>query len=61
MIVCICNAIRESDLREAVRDGASCPTSAYARYGRRPKCGQCIPFARIVIDETLIAPATASD
>lgn len=61
MIVCVCNAIRESDLREAVRDGAGCPGSAYARYGRRPKCGQCLPFARSIIDEAKITiePATA--
>jgi len=50
MIVCICNAIKEKDLREAIRGGAVCPTSAYASIGgRRPKCGQCIPFARGII------------
>ncbi|MEA3063648.1 MAG: hypothetical protein QOJ27_76, partial [Sphingomonadales bacterium] len=26
MIVCVCNAIRESDVRQAARDGASCPS-----------------------------------
>jgi bacterioferritin-associated ferredoxin len=49
MIVCICNAIRESDVRQAARDGASCPGSAYRRFGRKPRCGQCLPFAREVI------------
>ena len=49
MIVCVCNAIRESDVRQAARDGASCPTSAYGRFGRKPRCGQCFPFAREVI------------
>ena len=49
MVVCICNAIREKDLKEAVRDGADTPCSAYARFGRRPKCGQCVPFARTII------------
>lgn len=49
MVVCICNAIREKDLREAAREGADTPCSAYARFGRRPKCGQCVSFARTII------------
>ncbi|QPQ54073.1 (2Fe-2S)-binding protein [Allosphingosinicella flava] len=49
MIVCVCNAIREREVREATRSGASCPSSAYACLGRRAKCGQCFPFAREVI------------
>jgi bacterioferritin-associated ferredoxin len=49
MIVCICNAIRESDVRQAAREGASCPTSAYRHCGRKPRCGQCFSFAREII------------
>lgn len=49
MVVCVCNAIREKDLKNAVREGASTPCSAYAHFGRRPKCGQCVPFARTII------------
>ncbi|TMJ15952.1 MAG: (2Fe-2S)-binding protein, partial [Alphaproteobacteria bacterium] len=45
MIVCVCNAIRERDVREAAQAGASCPNSAYRSLGRRPRCGQCVPFA----------------
>jgi bacterioferritin-associated ferredoxin len=49
MIVCICNAIRETDVRQAAREGASCPASAYGRFGRKPRCGQCFSFARELI------------
>jgi bacterioferritin-associated ferredoxin len=49
MIVCVCNAIRESEVRQAARDGACCPTSAYRCVGRKPRCGQCFPFARQII------------
>jgi bacterioferritin-associated ferredoxin len=49
MIVCVCNAIREIDVRKAARDGAACPASAYRRVGRTPRCGQCFPFARQLI------------
>ena len=51
MVVCICNAIRESDVRQAVRSGAQCPRSAYETLGRRPRCGQCLTFAREIIED----------
>lgn len=50
MLVCICNAIKEKDFRAAVRDGAGSPSSAYARFGHRPKCGQCLSFAKTIIN-----------
>lgn len=50
MVVCICNAIREKDLRAAVRKDDACPKSAYARLGHRPKCGQCLSFARNLLE-----------
>jgi bacterioferritin-associated ferredoxin len=49
MIVCICNAIRENEVRSAARGGAACPSSAYRSLGRKPKCGQCFSFAREII------------
>ncbi len=51
MIVCVCNALRESELRDAARRGAQSPASAYRSLGCQVKCGQCIPFARTVIGE----------
>ena len=53
MVVCVCNAIREKDVREAARQGCCDPVSAYASLGRRPRCGQCVPFAREIITEEL--------
>ncbi|CAA9543030.1 MAG: hypothetical protein AVDCRST_MAG23-2261 [uncultured Sphingosinicella sp.] len=49
MIVCICNAIRENDVRAAARHGASCPSSAYRACGKKARCGQCFSFAREII------------
>jgi bacterioferritin-associated ferredoxin len=56
MVVCVCNAIRERDLRAAVRCGSEKPHDVYARLGRKPKCGQCLSFARKLISA---GPATA--
>ncbi|MFW2830723.1 (2Fe-2S)-binding protein [Sphingomonas sp. ID0503] len=49
MVVCVCNAIREKDVRAAARTGCADPCSAYASLGRRARCGQCFPFAREII------------
>jgi bacterioferritin-associated ferredoxin len=49
MVVCVCNAIRERDVRDAARAGCADPIRAYASMGRRPRCGQCLPFARELI------------
>jgi len=57
MIVCVCNAIREEQVREAARTGASTPGQAYARVGCKARCGSCLPFARALIDEERAAQA----
>ncbi len=51
MIVCVCNAICEDQVREAARRGAPCPLSAYANLGRKPQCGTCLSYAREIIEE----------
>ncbi|PZU07497.1 (2Fe-2S)-binding protein [Sphingomonas sp.] len=51
MVVCVCNALKERDVRDAARSGCQSPLAAYAALGRRPQCGQCIPFARALIAE----------
>lgn len=50
MVVCVCNAIRERDVREAARGGATSACQAYRALGLAPKCGQCVPFAREIIN-----------
>lgn len=56
MVVCVCNAIRESQLRDVARSGQlRCAKAAYAQLGRKPKCGQCLSFARNIISEATAA------
>lgn len=49
MVVCVCNAIREKDVRQAARGGAISPNRAYQSLGCRMQCGQCVSFAREII------------
>ena len=51
MIVCICNAIREDELRAAARKGAKCPITAYASLDCEPICGCCLDCAQEIIDD----------
>jgi bacterioferritin-associated ferredoxin len=52
VIVCVCNALRERDVKEAAKAaGKACPHAAYAQLGARVKCGQCLPFAREVVQQ----------
>ncbi|HCB74950.1 MAG TPA: (2Fe-2S)-binding protein [Sphingomonas bacterium] len=50
MFVCVCNALREREVREAARGGAMSACQAYRALGCQAKCGQCVPFARAIID-----------
>jgi bacterioferritin-associated ferredoxin len=49
VIVCLCNALRESQVRDLARAGVRCEREAYQRLGCRPQCGQCLRFAREVL------------
>jgi bacterioferritin-associated ferredoxin len=57
MIICVCNVIREDELRAAARKGATCPIDAYASLGCEPLCGCCLDCAQEVIHEEHAAPA----
>ena len=51
MIVCVCNAITEDELREAAKQGARTPEQAYAKLGCEPQCGSCLCYAQDLLDE----------
>ena len=49
MYICICNAIRDRDLREAARAVDGDVESVYLSLGCTPQCGQCLPEAEALI------------
>jgi bacterioferritin-associated ferredoxin len=53
MIVCVCNAITEKEVREAAHKGSRTPEAAYEVYGCEPQCGCCLGYAQEIIDEEL--------
>lgn len=50
MYICICNAIRENDLRKAALACDGDAEATYACLGKRPNCGQCLEDAQEIID-----------
>ncbi len=54
MVVCICNAIREHQLRDVARQCRT-PCQAYSALGCQAKCGACVVAARQILDETRAA------
>ena len=57
MIVCLCNAIREDELRAMARQGAIEPVAAYKALGCEPICGCCLDCAQDIIDDERSRPA----
>ena len=52
MYICICNAIRECDLRAAARSCSGDVDAVYEFLGKTPQCGQCRDeAAEILIEE----------
>ncbi len=50
MYICICNAIRETELREAALTTGGDAEAAYAKLGKRPNCGQCLVKAGEILE-----------
>lgn len=53
MYICLCNGITESQIREAVGDGAHSLPALRGCLGVASNCGRCADFAEMVLQETL--------
>ena len=51
MILCVCNAITEKEVRDLARAGARTPEQAYAALGHEPQCGSCLCYAQKLMDQ----------
>lgn len=63
MYVCICNAIKESELRSAARKVSGDAEEVYAALGCQVNCGQCLMDAEGILfeeRELAVQPAFAA-
>jgi bacterioferritin-associated ferredoxin len=51
MYVCVCNAIRESDFRNAALRCSGDAESVYAILGKTPQCRHCLEEAEEILFE----------
>jgi bacterioferritin-associated ferredoxin len=51
MYICVCNAIRECELRRAALRCEGDAEAVYLSLGKRPNCGQCLEEANEIVDE----------
>jgi len=58
MYTCICERVRECDVRSAIRRGARTEESVGAACGAGTGCGTCLDrICEMIDEETLVAPA----
>ena len=60
MYVCICNALNERKVSEAIREsGAPSVAAVFRAHGCRPKCRRCIEIVAREIAEAITLPTAA--
>ena len=53
MYVCVCKAVTESDIKNAVKDGANCLHHLKTKLGVSVQCGSCICDAASCLEKAL--------
>ncbi|MDJ1183981.1 (2Fe-2S)-binding protein [Roseofilum casamattae] len=61
MYVCICHAVTDRDIHQAVDTGASSVEMICDRLNVSTNCGQCLERAREVFDEAIAQGNTAME
>ena len=61
MYVCVCNAVKERDLRQAAESGCRSFGEVQAMTKVSTCCGRCEPMAREIVDEALGGRCCALD
>lgn len=53
MLVCICNRVSDKDIRGAIHEGASGYGEVRNNLGVGDCCGQCAPYAKEIVNDTI--------
>jgi bacterioferritin-associated ferredoxin len=57
MIVCVCKAVSDRQIRSAVRNGATCVRDLAKSLGVGTCCGKCLPEARATLNASVMSTA----
>lgn len=58
MYVCLCNAVTDRHIREAVADGCGSMRDLQTTLGVAARCGKCAPCAREVLSDAMQSVAS---
>ncbi len=51
MFVCICNAVRESEIKDVIAQGVRDVDDVYHKLDIEPQCGTCAAYIREMLTE----------
>ncbi|MBR9825149.1 MAG: hypothetical protein GYB36_05010 [Alphaproteobacteria bacterium] len=58
MYVCICNALRDQELKDAAaQPGVKTPACVFKSFDKRPQCGRCLPDVAEIVSSVEIRAA----
>lgn len=46
MIICVCNAIKDGQVTQAVSEGCASVGKIFQNLGCTPNCGKCVPYMK---------------
>jgi bacterioferritin-associated ferredoxin len=55
MIICVCKAVSDRQIKAAVKNGATCMRDLTRELGVGTCCGKCVPEARSTLSASLNA------
>ena len=61
MYVCICNAVTETDIKNAVKEGANCMHHLQSKLGASSQCGSCACDVSACLDRALEKQMQSAD
>ncbi len=61
MYLCICKAVSDQQIRQAIREGVRTVGEISTRFGAGTECGKCLESISEYVDACLAAPPAASD
>ncbi len=59
MYLCICKAVSDQQIRQAIREGARTVGEISTRFGAGTECGKCLESIHEYVDACLAAPVVS--
>ena len=58
MYICLCRAVSDEEIKQAIRSGAHCTDALESELGVSTQCGKCKPDVKALLQQTLLEDPT---